>query len=309
VRPGRSPFLLAHLSDPHLPLPPGTALRDVLNKRALSLLSWHMKRHPHHRRETLDRLTADLADQAADHIAVTGDLTNLGLDAEYARARDWLLGLGDPAHVSVIPGNHEALVRGAWEAGAPRWQPWWQGDGATGGDVANAFPYLRQRGPLALIGVSSAEPSPPGRATGRVGSAQLARLAALLAQARADGRCRVVMIHHPPLDGTVIARKRLLDAADLRSVLAREGVEMVLHGHSHRSHLEELQTPAGAALVIGVPSASSMYREPASCNLYRIAPGDGGWHLALTTRQLTPQERVETAQSLTVHLPRDHAGG
>ena len=144
----RGGLVLAHLSDPHLPLPPGVPLSQIFNKRLLSLLSWHVKRHRRHRRAVLDPLVADLQSHAPDQIAVTGDLTNLGLEAEYRQARDWLAALGAPERVMVIPGNHEALVPGAWEAGAALWQPWWQGD-APG---AEAFPYLRRRGPLALIG-------------------------------------------------------------------------------------------------------------------------------------------------------------
>ena len=129
---------------------------------------------------------------------------------------------------------------------------------------------LRRRGPLALIGMSSAIASPVGFATGAVGAAQLARLGPILRATRAAGLCRVLMIHHPPLEGTVGRRKRLVDGAALRQVLAREGVELVLHGHSHRSHFETLQTSDGAAPVIGVPSASSMHHEPAAYHLYRV---------------------------------------
>ena len=148
----------------------------------------------------------------------------------------------------VIPGNHDALVPGAWEEGAAAWRPFWQGDDtAAAQDVAHAFPTLRRRGPLALVGVSSAIASAPGLAVGAVGEDQLHRLAALLRRTRGEGLCRVVLVHHPPLDGTVRARKRLTDAAALRAVLERDGVELVLHGHSHRSHHQILQTRAGPA--------------------------------------------------------------
>ena len=51
---------LAHLSDVHLPLPDRVDWRAVLNKRALSLLSWRRKRHLIHRPEVLARLVADI---------------------------------------------------------------------------------------------------------------------------------------------------------------------------------------------------------------------------------------------------------
>lgn len=298
--------VLAHLSDPHLPLPGGVPSFSLLNKRLLSLLSWQTKRHRDHLRDTLDRLVADLHRKAPDLIAVTGDLTNLGLDMEYRRAREWLDALGDPGRVMVIPGNHEALVRGAWERGAVHWRPYWQGD-TSQPDVTRAFPTLRRRGPLALIGVSSAIASPPGQAVGAVGDSQRARLATILRKARAEGLCRVVLIHHPPLDGTVSHRKRLRDAAELRALLAHEGVELMLHGHSHRSHQQMLQTRDGPAPVIGVPSASSMRHEAAAYNLCRINPVAGGWEVILTPRHLTAQGRMAAGFRTTLPLARSHA--
>ena len=296
--------LLAHLSDVHLPLPiplPETVDWSALfNKRVLSLLSWRRKRQFVHRAEVLARLVDDLRVAAPDWVAVTGDLTNLGLPCEYERARRWLDALGDPSRVMVIPGNHDALVRGAWEAGAEAWRPYWQGDDGGG------FPWLRRRGGLALIGVSSAVATAPLRATGRVGATQLDRLALLLAETRAEGLCRVVMVHHPPLDGTVRARKRLVDAPALRAVLVRAGVEMVLHGHSHRSHHQVLETSDGSALVIGVPSASATHPEAAAYNLCHITPAPSGWRIDLTSRRVA-REGMETSHSATHHLDRAHA--
>jgi len=304
----RAGVLLAHLSDPHLPLAGRVPLRAVLNKRALGLLSWRLRRHRRHRPAILAALVADLQAHAPDLIAVTGDLTNLGLVAEYRAARDWLGRLGDARRVVTIPGNHDALVAGAWPRGAGLWQPYWQGDaGPQAGDVEAAFPTLRRRGPVALIGVSSAVASAPGLAVGEVGAAQIARLGAVLRRARAEGLFRLVMIHHPPLAGTVSRRKGLRDHAAFCAMLDREGVEMVLHGHSHRSHHRTLDTRDGAAPVIGVPSASSMHHEPAACNLCRIAPVEAGWEVTVTPRRLTAEGRVEAGRRAAITIARGHA--
>jgi 3',5'-cyclic AMP phosphodiesterase CpdA len=300
---------LAHLSDPHLPPGEGGVLpARVFNKRLLSLLSWHVKRHRHHRAETLDRLVADMRAHTPDLITVTGDLTNLGLAREYRTARGWLEALGTQARVTVIPGNHDALVDGAWEEGAAEWRPFWEGDEtAEGQDAARAFPILRRRGPLALVGVSSAVATAPGLAVGEVGEDQMRRLGALLRRTHDAGLCRVLLIHHPPLDGTVRHRKRLRDAAALRAVLENEGVELVLHGHSHRSHQQLLQTSAGLAPVIGAPSASSMHREPASYHLFDITPSIRGWDVGLTTRHLAAGQRMETSRCASLAVERAHA--
>ena len=45
-----TPFLLAHLSDPHLgPMPPAR-VGELASKRAIGYLNWHRKRHMVHRR-------------------------------------------------------------------------------------------------------------------------------------------------------------------------------------------------------------------------------------------------------------------
>lgn len=301
--------VLAQLSDVHLPLPGPVPLSSLWNKRALSLLSWQRKRRHLHRPEVLAALLADLRAEAPDLVAVTGDLTNLGLEAEYRAARRWLERLGDPDRVMVIPGNHDALLPGDWARGAGHWRPYWQGEERTGADPEAGFPWLRRRGGLALVGVSSAVASAPGRAVGAVGAAQLERLAALLARARAEGLCRVVMVHHPPLAGTVRARKRLLDGPALCAVLAREGAELVLHGHSHRSHVAELPTEAGPLPVIGVPSSSAMHPEPAAYHLYRIARAPDGWRIALRARALGPEGKMAVERCATFEISRSHARG
>jgi len=304
-----SSTVLAHLSDPHLPLPAGVPPTAVLNKRLLGLLSWYTKRHKRYLPETLDRLVADLHAQAPDWITVTGDLTNLGLESEYRQARAWLDRLADPARVMIVPGNHDATVPGAWEQGAAHWAPYWQGDAtdAAVDDVDNAFPVLRRRGPLALIGLSSAVASPAGLAVGRVGAAQRERLVQLLRSTRAEGLFRVLLIHHPLIEGTVSRRKRLVDSAELQALLVAEGIELVIHGHGHESHHQALETRDGRAPVIGVPSASSVHGELAAYHLYRITRAGRGWELELTARRVGMDHRVETSTCTTQSIERAHA--
>src|ERR1700691_6357747 len=104
-------FTLPPLSDPHLAPLPATRLRDLANKRALGYLNWKRNRHKFHRRDVLDALVSDIRSQAPDHIAVTGDLVNLALEAEFVPARAWLESVGAADRVTVIPGNHDAYVR------------------------------------------------------------------------------------------------------------------------------------------------------------------------------------------------------
>src|SRR5713101_6994026 len=154
-------FVLAHLSDPHLAPLPKPRLSELIGKRATGFINWRHKRHLIHRGDLLERIVADLKAQAPDHIAVTGDLVNISLAGEYAPARGFLESLGLPSDVTLVPGNHDSYVRGAAQHPQAHWGAYMRGDAAparpaTEGDAG--FPFLRRRGPLALIGLSSAVP-------------------------------------------------------------------------------------------------------------------------------------------------------
>jgi 3',5'-cyclic AMP phosphodiesterase CpdA len=249
---------IAHLSDVHLPSAVGLPLRHARLKRGLGLLNWHLRRRRIHRPETIAALLADLDRQHVDHIAVTGDLVNLGLPDEHAIALDWLRALGPPDRVSVVPGNHDIYVRLARDPGTDRWRPYMQSDafGRTLTAAWDGFPTVRKVGPAALVGLNSAVPTPPFVAAGHLGDGQLERLAQLLAVLRAAALVRIVLIHHPPLPGQAAPRRSLADADRLARVLADHGAEVVLHGHNHTDTLVH----AGRAVVLGVPSFSAAAR-------------------------------------------------
>ncbi len=276
-------FTLAHLSDPHLPPMPATGLRDLVGKRAFGYLNWTRNRHKIHRRDVLDALVSDLQAQAPDQIAVTGDLVNLALDAEFAPSRAWLESVGPADRVTVIPGNHDAYVRATQHRFAEAWGDYLRGDAASDGSVT--FPLLRRRGPLALISASSAVPTPPLMATGWLGRSQLAALNRMLAGLAAEQAFRVLLIHHPLRSDSRL--KRLTDSADLLALLKRHGVEMVLHGHDHVHSTIWIEGPRGKIPVIGVPSASAMAhgRYPAAAyNLFSIEREGDAWRCEQAVR-------------------------
>src|SRR5689334_10936385 len=278
-------FVLAHLSDPHLAPLPAPRLTDLASKRVLGWLHWRRTRHLIHRAEQLDLLVGDLKAQTPDHVAVTGDLVNIALAAEFPQARAWLDRLGPPSDVTLVPGNHDAYVRSALAWHAAHWAEFMRGDAASAGSPQ--FPFLRRRGPLAIVGLSSAVATAPFMATGRLGPGQIARLDELLAQL--SGQFRVVLIHHPPGRSRSGRFKRLTDAAALRAVLARRGAELVLHGHDHVHALDWLTGPRGPLPAVGVPSASAAeldghHVEPAAYNLYRVDGSAGAWRCETVTR-------------------------
>jgi 3',5'-cyclic AMP phosphodiesterase CpdA len=279
-------FLLAHLSDPHLAPLPRPHWPELLGKRATGYLHWRRRRHLIHRSDVLARIVADLKAQSPDHIAVTGDLVNIALAAEYPPARAFLASLGSPHDVTLVPGNHDAYVRGAERDRERQWGDYMGGDGASPDEIT--FPFVRLRGPLALIGLSSAVPTAPFKATGRLGTAQIARLAVALERYKES--FRVVLIHHPPISKPSRRFKRLVDGTELRMALARHGAELVIHGQDHERSCIAIEGPAGSIPVIGVPSASEAppgKHDPAGYNLYWIEGARGAWRCDVVSRGLS----------------------
>ena len=101
---------IGHLSDIHLDGVPTPTVRQLMSKRLIGYLNWRHNRSRSMTRDRLNRLVDDLNRQAPDHIAVTGDLTNVALPGEFENARDWLRALGSGDRVTAIPGNHDAYV-------------------------------------------------------------------------------------------------------------------------------------------------------------------------------------------------------
>jgi 3',5'-cyclic AMP phosphodiesterase CpdA len=297
-------FVLAHLSDPHLGPMPVPRLRELAGKRMLGFLNWRRARRAVHRPEVLDALVRDLAAMPVDHVAVTGDLVNIALAAEFAQAHRWLARLGPPERVTVVPGNHDAYVREAMTHPARHWGDYMRGDAATpiaapGGP--SHFPFVRRRGPAALIGLSTAVPTGPLLATGRLGADQLMRLSDILDALGREGLFRIVLIHHPPVSSRSNRFKRLTDAGPFCRVIARHGTELVLHGHAHVHSLVWLDGPDGRVPAIGVPSASAAPRphgDAAAYNLYRIDGSPDGWRCEAVTRGLRDGGLVETGRQM-----------
>ena len=274
-------FVLAHLSDLHLASRP--RLAELIGKRGLGFINWQRKRKYIHRPEIADTIVRDLKGLAPDHIAMTGDLVNLSLDDEYRRARAWLDALGPPHDVTVVPGNHDVYVRAVVPSPAAHW-----GDYKRGDDGREGFPFVRRRGDVALIALSTAIPTGPFMATGRLGERQLAELATALDKTR--GAFRIVLIHHPPLSPAKRYLRRLTDAAGLRRVLAEHGAELLVHGHDHRHALVWLDGPDGSKIpVAGVPSVSARAphgdEDGAGYTIFRIDGGKGAWRCEMIARQ------------------------
>lgn len=302
-------FLLAHLSDPHLAQALPLAATDIFRKRVIGYLSWQLRRRHIHRGEVLAALTADLQAQRPDHIAVTGDIVNISLPSEFAAAAAWLAKLGPSDRVSVVPGNHDAYVRVSFARSWAAWGAFMTADAGAGGGGTEAarFPFVRRRGPVALVGLTTAVATPPGLASGTLGRAQLARAEAALQALAAEDRFRVILIHHPPVAAPGDWLKRLVDADALRAMLARAGAELIVHGHDHYRRIYDLPGRDGAIPVVGVASASALPVDdhpPAQYHLFLIRRSADGWTADLTVRSIDAGLRMSDAARRRFRIAR-----
>src|ERR1700722_16373254 len=294
-------FTLAHLSDPHLPPLPRPRPFELAGKRMLGYLNWTRNRHRYHRRDVVDVLISDMQAQVPNHIAITGDLVNLALEAEFAPALTWLESVGAPDRVTVVPGNHDAYVRATRHRFAEAWRNYLAGDEVPDGGVI--LPSLRRRGPLALISVSSAVPTPPLMATGWLGRPQLDALERMLEGLFSEQAFRVLLIH-PPLRSDSRA-KRLTDSFELRALLLQHGVELILHGHDHVHSTIWIDGPQGPIPAIGVPSASALAhgRYPAAAyNLFSIERDADRWRCEQTVRGIDETLRVKQLRQTRLEI-------
>jgi len=282
-------FRLAHLSDVHLGPLPDVTYRQLASKRITGYINWKRNRSKTFDEGALGAIVADMKAATPDHVAVTGDLMNLALTDEIEFSRRWLESLGDPKNISVVPGNHDAYVPGALSKASAAWRPWTVGE--TGWAQANehGFPYVRVRGDVAIIGVSSARASAPFLATGSFTETQARRMGKILDRAGAEGLARVVLIHHPPVRGAAASHKRLYGISTFQKAIAKHGAELVLHGHTHLPTLYWIPGKDGDVPVVGVAAGGENrgHDKPlAQWNMIEIERADKGFRITLIRRGL-----------------------
>ncbi|WP_354541025.1 metallophosphoesterase [Rhizobium sp. OAE497] len=280
----RSMFKLAHISDIHLGPLPRLSIRELFSKRITGFVNWHRNRRKHLFGGTLDLLLDDIRAREADHLAVTGDLVNLASGLEIRSAAAWLRELGDPEETSIVPGNHDAYVPGAYEKSMRAWYDYVRGDLAPPQweEDKHIFPYLRIRGKVAIVGCSTAVATPPFAASGFFGQRQAREAVNMLRAAGEAGLFRVVMIHHPPIRGATSFHKRMIGIRRFAAVVTSGGAELVLHGHTHLNTLYWLKGQTGPVPVVGIASASQGpggMKPRAAYNLFSIDGSPGAWEL------------------------------
>jgi len=277
-------FRIAHISDLHVLSRTNAEWRSMLfNKRMTGYANTLLRRGRVHRREFLIAVLQAVS-TAADHVVITGDITNLALESEYQDARSLLGGVAENVEVTVVPGNHDIYLPPIFHERhfAHHFGDFLESDlPELALDLPpGPFPCVKLRGPVAIVALSSGVPRPPFVAAGLLGDPQLDALAKVLAHPEVVRRTAVVLVHHPPVDGRRrIAQLRdgLVDAAAFRRTLAPLRRGLVLFGHVHKRTYSALATAAGSVNVISASGAALDHPNPsvrAGFNVYEIG-GDG----------------------------------
>ena len=177
---------IAHLSDLHVYVPGSVRGVDLLTRRAAGAVNL-MYRRSLHQVDVVRAAVRAVVDAGVDHVVVTGDLSNIALEPEFALAQEVLAPLGGGDRLSVVPGNHDWYTYGAVRR--RRFEAWFspliRADGRPGAVV---YPVVKDLPGVRLVLVRSAIIPPPLFSYGRVGDRQIAKIRAATEAGHAEGR-------------------------------------------------------------------------------------------------------------------------
>ncbi|WP_437581244.1 metallophosphoesterase family protein [Sorangium sp. So ce887] len=303
---------IAHLSDLHLLSLEGAIPFRLLNKRLTGYINLRFRRRAIHKPHAVHAAAKEIRRLDVDHVVITGDVSNLALEREFVLVRDFLqrdLGF-PPDRVSIVPGNHDAYTKGAHRSQrfSQYFAPYLRSDlpldapagrddvepGSDGG--SSAFPFVHLRGPVAIIGLSTAWPRPPLVASGRIGPVQLRALERVLSHPEVRRRTPIVLQHHPfhnPASRTKTLLEGLGDAAAEGRLLRQVSRGLLLHGHLHRRIHRKLHTERGHIDAVGAASASLLHESDermAGFNVYEV--DDAGAIRGITSLRFVPGQEA-----------------
>ena len=240
--------ILAHLSDIHL-LEDKPETRAGSSRWRFEWLTFGRNADPQRRRQRLARALDHAKAAGADHLVLTGDLTEDGLDAQFAALADVLdASAWRPENVTILPGNHDAYHEpGAFDRAL-------RGPLAKYAKTSGAGAVIELPG-VTLLGLSSAIAQSWALAGGAIDLKDLERAKTLAAETRKRNDAFVVALHHPP-DPRSAPFEWLIglrDARALMQILNDHDHAFLLHGHTH-SASDRAVRPGATARIFCAPS-------------------------------------------------------
>ncbi|MEZ4314619.1 MAG: metallophosphoesterase [Polyangiaceae bacterium] len=253
--------IIAHISDLHL-------LEDAVHERRgtswwrLQYLTFGKPQSPATRRLRVRRLLDRALRSHADHLVITGDLTEDGTLGQFESLAQVLHESGWlPSRVTLVPGNHDVYSHpGAWRE-------------ALRGPLAPYAPTSEEGAIVALpdaciVPLSTAFHQPVMRSAGALSKAALSALDQWAALRSHEWQAVVLAQHHPPRR-YALSPLQWLDGLEgypeLSRILGRHDHLHVLHGHTHETRSRPVRR-GGPDRVFSVDSAQS---SPDALRLYR----------------------------------------
>lgn len=227
-----------------------------------------------------------------DLVAISGDLTQRARPREYEPARRMIDGFEAP--VVVVPGNHD--VYPWWRPIARLWRPLARYRKYISEDLLPTF----ENEELAVLGINSAYgPTIKG---GRIGPEQRARIASYLGE-KAGDVFKVLVVHHHLITLQALAPHDLARHAQKTLEAAAEaGVDLILCGHLHVSHVEPVLLSAHEhRLVIasaGTATSDRWRQTTVPTNIYNLI-SIGEEAFSIEERLYDPQEHRFVRENFT----------
>lgn len=263
---------IAHLTDLHV-LERHAAGRRGSDRIRLELLCNGRRIDPEDRKRRVLRALDAARAAEADHLIVTGDLTEDGSFEQFEMLAEILDEAAvDPRRTTLVAGNHDAY------SGL---EPWVR---ALAGPLARFAPTSR-RGAVVDLGAAVVLPictridQPWVRAAGRVGDDARRELDRRLGDDSIARRPSIVAMHHPLVERSTRAFHwfdGLIDSVETSAMLARHRNTMVVHGHDHR----KMDLPIAGEVKPRVRGAFAVVDHASPLRLYDLV--DGRWSAVST---------------------------
>jgi Icc protein len=250
---------IAHLSDVHT-LDPETRRSNARYRFATKFVSLGRPIDPRSRARKLARGLAAAKASGADHVVITGDLTEMGDATEFEHFARILDDARMPEDgVTLVPGNHDAYTtNGAWRRALEG--PLRRYAAASAADAGKVV----DRGEIAFLPIDTTCFQSIARSSGT-----FTPEAARAVQARIDDtalrdKAIVLVMHHPPFLHHSNALAEWFDGLrgckHVLEMLARHPRVQILHGHMHRVVDRIVALSQGVA---GVATRARIFGAPA----------------------------------------------
>ena len=281
---------IIHITDLHLSNLDDIKKRELRGKRILGYASWRYRRRHVHKRYQLDRIIKRIKEDEAQKILITGDLIHIGLLREYMEARDFLIELGKPEQIKVIPGNHDTYRMDCWALAQEYYGRYLMcNDDSRGNTSQSYFPKTEHHEQISMTYASTASVSPWWGANGTLGRIQMEKIRETLT--RNKNNFQIFLLHHPPVPKMCSRRIALTDAAALEDILNKTKPSITLHGHLHKN----LSTKNNYGRTYCTASASSInHKDPASYRVFDITKKNNYWLVEMELKTLINEEITTT---------------